>query len=79
MGARRPGALPAGDRVNTNMHVNRRQATGLLKCVRYSKMLRDAYEHVEATHSLPTEEELHGLETMLLAALERIRDKEAAR
>ena len=65
--------------MNTNMHVNRRQATGLLKCVRYSVMLRDAYEHVEANHSLPYEEELRGLESMLLAALERIRDKERVR
>ena len=63
----------------TNMHVSRRQATGLLKCVRYSKMLRDAYEQVDATNSLPTEEELHGLESMLTAALERIRDKERVR
>lgn len=63
----------------TNMHVNRRQATGLLKCVRYSIMLRDAYETVDAAHSLPSEEELHGLESMLTAALERIRDKERVR
>lgn len=65
--------------MNTNMHVNDRQAVDLLKCVRYSIMLRDAYESVEAQHSLPDENELRGLETMLLAALERIRDRKALR
>jgi hypothetical protein len=42
-------------------------------------MLRDAYEHVDARHSLPDSQAMHGLETMLLAALERIRDLEYRR
>lgn len=62
--------------MNTNLHVTRRQATNLLKCVRYATLLRGAYEHVHADHSLPTDEELHGLETLLLAGLERIRELE---
>ena len=65
--------------MNTNLHVNARQARGLLKCVRYSRMLGDAYRTVDAPNSLPTPDELRGLETMLVAALERIRDKERTR
>jgi hypothetical protein len=65
--------------MNTNLHVTERQARDLLRCVRYSTMLRDAYEHVDARHSLPTDAEMRGLESMLLAALERIRDLEYRR
>lgn len=61
--------------MNTNLHVNERQALDLLKCVRYSMMLRDAYQAVDAAHSLPDEAALHGLETMLVAARARIRER----
>lgn len=63
----------------TPVTLTARQAGDLLKCVRYSSMLRDAYEHVNAQHSLPSDGELRGLEQMLLAALERIRDLETRR
>lgn len=65
--------------MNTNLHVNARQARGLLKAVRYSRMLGDAYRSVDAPNSLPSDDELRGLETMLLAALERLRDQEQRR
>lgn len=64
--------------MNTNMHVNERQARDLLRCVRYAGVLRHAYDDVGAEHTLPDDPAIRGLEHMLLAALERIRDRESA-
>jgi xanthine dehydrogenase iron-sulfur cluster and FAD-binding subunit A len=62
--------------VNTNLHVTEAQARNLLRCVRYADILRDAYEHVDAKHTLPSHDAIRGLDAMLCAALERIRDLE---
>ncbi len=56
--------------LNTNMHVTRSQALVLLEAVRYQ-----LYTYPEGQGRT----DLRGAETMLLAALERIRDLEARR
>lgn len=62
--------------MNTNMHVTRDQASSMLKAVRFAIGTHDDQYHAP---SLPTLTELRGNESMLLAALERIRDLEARR
>ena len=66
--------------MNTNLHVTAKQAGSLLKCVRFTILMRDAVISTGGTASaLPDLHELKGNETMLLAALERVRDLEARR
>lgn len=59
----------------TPITVTRRQAADLLLCVRF------AQEHGggDNLHDLPPLDALYGLERMMLAVLERIRDLEARR
>lgn len=71
------GNVPA---VNTNLHVTERQARVLLAAVRFTTLMRDAVTNTGAPASaLPELHKLKGAETMLIAALERIRDKERTR
>lgn len=63
--------------MNTNLHVTEKQARDLLRCVRYAHVLRLKHDDLGIENTLPDDQHMHGLEQMLLAALERIRDREA--
>jgi hypothetical protein len=66
--------------MNTNLHVTARQAGSMLKAVRFTMLMRNLIAAAGApVDALPELHELKGNETMLLAALERIRDLEARR
>jgi hypothetical protein len=59
--------------VNTNLHIRLDQASGLLQCVRFAQEAGGG----DNLHDLPTLDRLFGLERMLQAAVERLRDKAA--
>lgn len=63
----------------TTITVNAAQAGSLLKSTRYVAALRAEWPADVPCPNLPDLYRLKGDETMLLAALERIRDKEAKR
>ena len=65
--------------MNTNMHVDRRQATTLLNAVTFTRGLVDLFETRDIDHDLPTPDDLHTVEMMLTSALVRIRDLEERR
>lgn len=66
--------------MNTNLHITARQAGSMLKAVRFTILMRESIVATGApADALPELHELKGNETMLLAALERIRELEARR
>ena len=58
----------------TNLHVRADQATGLLKCVQFAQEAGGG----DNMHDLPSLDRLYGLETMLRAAVDRLREKAAS-
>lgn len=69
--------------MNTNMHLTEQQARTMLAAVRFTALMRVTIDGLEAltgrTNALPELHKLKGAETMLIAAIERIRDKERTR
>lgn len=65
----------------TNLHITEPQARTLLACVRFTTLMRDSIDRLDTGYpnALPELNRLKGSETMLIAALERLRDKQARR
>lgn len=67
--------------MNTNMHLTEQQARTMLAAVRFTTLMRDSIDRLDTGYpnALPELNRLKGAETMLIAAIERIRDKERTR